>query len=114
MCMLKSQEINFAIITKRMLELVQTINNCNTGVDIIDNIVNSRKQNAYENIDYLGQSVQEFIDSRDYRTSAYEYIQNYIAIISNYGGLYKYICEQYKLDIERIDSIQKKKLIIKV
>ena len=37
-------------------------------------------------------------------TNAYGDVQNYIAIISSYGGLYKYVCESYKEEIEKVTN----------
>lgn len=43
----------------------------------------------------------ELIEKMDYRTEnkEYEFIQNYIATISNYGGLFKYVYETYNLEL---------------
>lgn len=107
---LESQDVTFESVIGTMLELAQTINNCNTGISIIDNIVNLRQQDAYEKIGHLGESAQQFVGNKDYRTGEYGYILNYIAIISNYGGLYKYVCENYKIEIEKVESKDKKTL----
>ena len=108
MSVLENQDINFGHVISTMLELVQSINNCKTGVSVIDNVVNLRKQNAYEQVSHLGDSAQDFVESKDYRTSTYDNIQNYIAIISNYGGLYKFVSESYEPEIKKIDTNEKK------
>ncbi len=97
---IESDTINFKTAINRMLELVHSVNDCSTGVTIIDDIVNSRKQRAYND---LGQSATDYIEGTDYRTSneKYGYIQNFIATISNYGGLFKYICETYRLELSK-------------
>ena len=41
---IESDTINFETVINRMLELVRSVNDCSTGVTIIDDIVNSRKQ----------------------------------------------------------------------
>ena len=95
---IEGDTINFGTAINKMLELVHSVNNCSTGINIIDDIVNSRKQRAYND---LGQSAADYIESADYRTSNenYGYIQNFIATISNYGGLFKYVCETYHLEL---------------
>ena len=98
---MEEDSVDFNTVINKMLDLVQHVNNCSTGIDYIDNIVNIRKAMAYEQIGNLGQNVSEFIEGRDYRTGNkdYEFIQNYIATISNYGGLFKYVCGTYQLEL---------------
>ena len=100
---IEEDSVDFNTVINKMLDLVQHVNNCSTGIDYIDNIVNIRKAMAYEQIGNLGENVSEFIEGRDYRTGNkdYEFIQNYIATISNYGGLFKYVCETYQLELFR-------------
>ena len=73
---LEGEDIDFAKANNRMLELVHSVNSCCTGIDYIDN--------------------------KEYRTSHEELgvIHNFIATISNYGGLYKYVCETYHLGLK--------------
>lgn len=93
--------IDFSTIINRMLELVQNVNNCTTGIAYIDNIVDVRKKAAYSEAGNLGQNASSYLEGMDYRTgnNNYEYVQNYIATISNYGGLFKYVCETYNLEL---------------
>lgn len=100
---IEEDSVDFNTVINKMLDLVQHVNNCSTGIDYIDNIVNIRKAMAYEQIGNLGENVSEFIEGRDYRTGNkdYEFIQNYIATISNYGGLFKYVCGTYQLELFR-------------
>ena len=95
MAKINMDSIDFKTVINEMLELVYSVNNCLTGVAYIDDIVNIRKQNYY---DALGPNAAGFIEGNDYRTcnKNYTYVQNYIATISNFGGLFKYVCETYQ------------------
>ena len=104
MAMLDKNKIDYGMVTNKMLELVQSINSCNTGVQVIDEIIDLRKKNAYDQIAHLGESAHNFVENKDFRTNAYGNVQNYIAIISSYGGLYKYVCEIYKEEIEKVTN----------
>lgn len=100
---LENQKISFASANNKMFEMVQLINNCNTGVEIIDKIVDLRKKIAYNRIGYLGEKAIEHIESNDYTTSSFQfqYVQKYIVVLSNFGGLYKIACDVYKNEFEK-------------
>lgn len=70
---------------KKMINLVSKIKQGKTGVDIIDQIQQKRKDVAIDQIGYLAETID--------CTSTQPYIINYISTIADNGGLFKYISE---------------------
>ena len=107
---LEKEELDFTSAINKMIEVVKAINNCNTGVEIIDNITELRQQTACDQLRNFGTKGEEYIAKEDYRTVARDnYVINYISILSNYGGLFKYVCEGYKEELNKTDKPNKKK-----
>ena len=70
---------------KKMINLVSKIKQGKTGVDIIDQIQQKRKDVAIDQIGYLAETID--------CTSTQPYIINYISTIADNGGLFKYVSE---------------------
>lgn len=93
-----SQNMSFQSIIDKMIEIVRDVNNCNTGIEYIDNIIELRKKNTALIIDD-----ERYLRDLEYQTSAYIYgnIRDYISFIADFGGLFKYVCDKYKKEIEK-------------
>ena len=103
MDVLTNEELHYSILENRMRDLVQKVNSCTTGVDIIDGIVDVRRNDkfssSYAPSDYIR------AENFDYRTSNDDVIQNYIASFSNYGGLYRKV-SSFVIGNDKFESIQ--------
>ena len=75
-----------------MHRLVEKINTNSTGVDIIDTMEEKRMKVFFEQTGTVPSGSMQFL-SRFFKNKPY--IDNYISILSQYGGLYKYICTTF-------------------
>ena len=106
---MNQDEISFTGAMSRMLEIAIAINNCQTGVEEIDGILEVRKQNAHEQIGHFGKMGEDFIENNDFRTnSSSPATIKYISMISNYGGLYQTVCDTYKANISKVPTKKSK------
>lgn len=76
----------------KMHELVKKINNNATGVSTIDGIEDIRMKSYYEATKNIPSGSAGYL-LRFFKNKPY--VDNYISIISQYGGLYKYVCTTY-------------------
>ena len=75
-----------------MHRLVEKINTNSTGVLVIDTIEDKRMKSFFEQTGTVPFGSMKYL-SRFFKNKPY--IDNYISIFSQYGGLYKYVCTTF-------------------